>query len=368
MKKKIKIAMITTNFELNGISSIIMNYCRNINLEEFDITIFVGEETNNYYLNECKALNIEIRILHSKRKNKLKYYFDLFRKMKKREFDICHVHGNSSTMVIDLLIAYLRGIKIRIAHSHNSTCEHKKIDKLLRPFFYKCCTNYFACGNDAGKWLYENRSFELIPNGNNLEKFKFNENNRELIRNKYNLNGKKVFGHVGRFNNQKNQNFLIELFMKYQKNNANSKLVLIGDGKNIQEIREKVFRYKLEDKVIFTGEISNVEEWLSACDVMLLPSRYEGLPLVLVEWQACGLPCLVSDVVTKEVRITDLVYLISLENENEWILKMNEINETNRKQKSYDGIKILEQNGYSIKKNVKKLEKLYKNLLKNRDY
>ena len=151
---RIKVAMVATNFELNGISSVIMNYCRNIDLNKFEITIFAGKNVNIYYKNECNELGIQIVELPFKKKNRMIYYLSLFKNIERNYFDIIHVHGNSATMFFELFIGYLKGIKNRIAHCHNTISENMKLHKMLFPFFKRISTKFFACGKLAGDWIF----------------------------------------------------------------------------------------------------------------------------------------------------------------------------------------------------------------------
>lgn len=197
MKKKVRVAMAAANLELNGISSVIMNYCRNIDKDKFDITIFAGNQINQIFKKECEKLNINIIELYCKRKSKLRYYFDLFRKVHKNEFDIFHVHGNSAVMAFDLMIALIKGVKIRIAHSHNTICDNPRIHKLLNPIFQRLYTHAFACGEKAGEWIFKNKKFEIISNGIDINKYSFDESMRNNVRKELGIkDNEMLIGHI----------------------------------------------------------------------------------------------------------------------------------------------------------------------------
>lgn len=354
----------TSHFDTGGITKVILNYYKNIDKNKFRIDFVVPNELPEDIKQEFINNGSKYYILKNRKKNPIKYINNLIKIVKTEEYQIVHAHGNSATMFLEMYAAYRAGCKVRIAHSHNSTCIHKFVDKLLRPFFYKYCNNAFACGELAGKWLFGNRKFIIIPNGNDIEKFSFNENKRKEIRTKYDLQNKKVLGHVGRFNDQKNQEFVIDVFYEYYKNNKNAVLVLVGSGMYFNRIQDKVKALGIQESVIFTNEIQNVEDWLCACDIMLLPSKYEGFPVVLIEWQISGLPCLVSDRVTKEIKMTNLVKFISLdESPKYWAEEINKIEIKDRnlvKDKIINKIKL---HGYDIKDNAKKLEDIYENMI-----
>ena len=197
MKEKISVAMVASNLELNGISSVIMNYCRNIDANKFKITILAGSEINEDFKEECRRLNVEIRELYSKRKSKYKYYISLFKSIHKNEFDIFHVHGNSAAMALDLFVAYLKGIKVRIAHSHNTVCDNIKMHKLLSPIFQRLYTHAFACSQKAGEWIFNKDKFEIINNGIEIKKYLFDINIRSEVRTKLHIeNDEVLIGHI----------------------------------------------------------------------------------------------------------------------------------------------------------------------------
>lgn len=350
----------TSHFDTGGITRVVMNYYEHLNKNNFKMDFVIPNSLPHNIEKEFADNNSKYYILKNRQKNPIKYINNLSDIIKKGKYDIVHAHGNSATMFLEMYAAYKSGCKVRIAHSHNSTCIHKVVDKLLRPFFYKYCNYNFACGELAGKWLFKDRKFTVIPNGNDTRKFAFNKNKRQEIREKYNLQDKKVFGHVGRFNDQKNQNFIVDVFNEYLNEDKNATLILIGSGMYFDEIQDKVNQLKIQDNVIFTNEIQNVEDWLCACDVMLLPSKYEGFPVVLVEWQISGLPCLVSDRVTTEIKLTELVEFIDLENKNKWLELMKITQIKNREQSSEKAKEAVRKKGYDIEQNTRQLEKIYK--------
>ena len=189
---------------------------------------------------------------------------------------------------------------------------------MFKPLLKKYATDYFACSKLAGEWLFgkenvENGKVKIIHNAVDYQKFKMNEEVRNSIRKELNIEDKLVIGHVGRFTNQKNHTFLIDIFNEIHKKNSNSVLMLVGIGEKEDEIKEKVKKLEIEQNVLFMGFQDNVNELMWAMDVFLMPSLYEGLPVVGVEAQATGMPCFMSkDVVTDEVKITEGVKFISL--------------------------------------------------------
>ena len=192
--------------------------------------------------------------------------------------------------------------------------------------------------------------------------YKFNAIKRAKIRQQLEVSDNTLLiGHVGNFNEQKNQQFLVSVLKEIVKVNTNVKLFLMGDGSTKPDIMNIVTEEKLDDFVVFIGSISNVPDMLQAMDVMLLPSLHEGLPLVVIEWQIAGLPCILSDKVTKECAYTDLVHFLPLEDPDRWAKKTLVIAETDR-EKSSEGLLIkTKENGYDLCENAYKLQKYFYN-------
>ena len=303
------------------------------------------------------------------RANVLSYLFKTARLVRQERYDIVHVHGSSALLSLDLFAAWLGGCKIRIAHSRNTTCNHKMIDRLLRPFFYCLCNVRFACGTDAGKWLFGNRSFTIIKNGKDLKSFLYNPEIREKIRREYNWEGKTVIGHVGNFNYQKNHEFLINICNSLAQASPEYCFVFIGSGNEyLERAREQVKRLGLEDKVLFTGSIHYVSEMLQGLDIMLLPSRFEGLPNVVLEWQVAGLPSIISDVITQECKLTELVsYLPITQGSDIWVDKIKKtsvLDTQERENESTRACETMRRNGYDIEQNAALLKQRYMDLIR----
>ena len=247
-------------------------------------------------------------------------------------YDIVHVHGNSSTMVLEMIAAKIAGVKVRIAHSHNTTCSMKIIDRLARPLFYRLCNGRMACGVEAGRWLFGNRDFKVLNNGIDTDRFRFSPDDRTEIRQNLGVDKEALLiGHVGNFVEQKNHRFLIDIFHCFKKGHPYSKLLLLGDGPLKEEIIAKTESMGLADSVIFAGSVDNPGKYLSAMDLVIMPSLHEGLPLTLIEEQANGLPILAADTITKDSDMTGLVRFAPLaESSDKWSQKMAEILKSSR--------------------------------------
>ena len=348
----------------DGILSCIVEYMTAMDKSGMDIQVLATNNPENSVVEKVENSGCRVVLIPYRKKNIIKYFFALYRYISREKIDIVHVHGSSAIMSVELIAARLAGCKVRIAHSHNTTCENKKADKILRPLFNKSYTTAFACGEDAGKWMFGKRKFTIIPNGRNLKKYEYDTKKRTEYRNKLGVpSDALVIGHVGRFNQQKNHEYLVRIFSEVYKKNRNSYLVLVGTGEKVDEIKNRAKELEFGKNVIFTGVIENISDYLSAFDVMLLPSLYEGLPLVVIEWQIAGLPCIVSDTVTKECAITSLVKFESIEKEPEaWANDIRNLilqDRNDSKEAVFNEIKTA---GYDIESGAEKLRQMYRSL------
>lgn len=364
--RRIKIAMITNHFGITGISTVMMNYCKALNKNKFDLTIIAGFPVAEQYEKDALECGIKIVSLPSRHNDPLKHYAKLFKALKIGNYDIVHDHGNSSMMAVELTIAKIAGVKIRIAHSHNSTCPNRKIHKILNPYFRKIYTKALACGVLAGNWLFGTNNFEVLPNGFHTENFAFDSTARDNIRRELHVRDRFIIGHIGRFNEQKNQSYLLKIFEKIAKKRNDSVLLLVGTGPDFKKIASLVDAHPYKNQIILYGVTLNTQALYSAMDVFVLPSRHEGLPVVLLEAQISGLPCIVSDRVTKEMDFGN-VYWQSIDADPEvWAEKLldvslsKEIDRQNYYKNHKTQITI-----YDIERTVKQLEHIYVELLKN---
>lgn len=366
-----KVLMISTvPLNKNGIATCVLNYSKQLTLNNITVDIVSPDIVCNEIKEEISEYSINLYEVSTRKINPFKYLFSLLKIIKKK-YDIIHVHGNSCTMALELLIAMLGGCKIRIAHSHNTTCEHIRAHKLLRPIFELTCNGRFACGTEAGKWLFGKKKFIIIRNGINLENYSFSTEIRSEIRNKIGISPNKfLLGHVGTFNYQKNHEFLINLLSIIPENYS---LLCIGTGETEGKIKKIVKEKKVNDRVYFIGNVNNVSDYLQAMDCFLLPSHYEGLPYVLIEAQASGLSCIVSDRVSKEANLSGNIQFLSIDDYEYWVneIKLMKINlqNDNRDILCEKWKMDLRKSGYDICNNTKQLITIYQNMIfKKRDY
>lgn len=358
-----KVLLISTvGLKYDGITNVILS-----NLEAMDKTnleLFVVETiTSEKAIKEkFKSLGCKIITLPDRRKYPVRYFWKLFRFIRKNKIDVVHANGNSATLAIEMLAAKLGNCHNRIAHSHNTKADYAKLDKLLRPLFEATYTQAVACSNDAGKWLFKDRPFTVIKNGRNLSKYQYNDQIRKVMRSELNLRSENLaIGHVGGFVRQKNHEFLLNVFKAILDRNKNAQLFLIGDGPLRQDIERQANDLGISENVTFIGNVDNVNDYLQAMDVMVMPSLFEGLPLALLEWQLCGLPVVMSDQITSEAIISDKVELLSLADQFiEWAKLVIEISRNiDRKNNSNLAIKNAKFEKLDIKESSKILRELY---------
>jgi len=359
---KIKVLTITTSglARKEGISTVILDNYSRLDSSKYDLQIIASGEYSYELVQAFQGIGVRIRCLPSRKETPGDYFRAFIKLFKEEKYDVIYIHGSSAIMSIEFYIAKHYGCKVRIAHSHNTTCDHKKVDKMLRPLFYRVITDRLACGKDAGKWLYENRDFTIIKNGRDPSTYRFKQEIREKIRKELGVSKNcLLIGHVGNFNEQKNQSFLVDIFQAMKKILPDSKLFLMGDGRKRNEVMKKVVAEGLSEDVVFTGNVQNIPEMLQAMDVMTLPSLHEGLPLVVVEWQMAGLPCVISDKVTTECAFTQLVNFESLNSSpNKWAEKIMQVSQKDREQQSKEAIAASGLAGFDINESANILDKV----------
>ena len=357
----------TVPTDKSGIPNVIFNIINNIDYNRYEIGYVSINEPSAFYKSKLKNIKSKLFIIPRKIKNPLRYISKLVKVAK--GYDVIHVHGNSATMVLEMIAAKIAGVKVRIAHSHNTTCNMKTIDKLARPLFYRLSNGRLACGIEAGRWLFRKRDFLVINNGIDIEKFRFNANTRKTVRSKMGLHDNDyVIGHIGNFVEQKNHSFLIDIFHKFTESQSNSKLLLLGDGPLKFHIQSKVTDLGLSKQVIFAGSVDHPEEFMNAMDMVVMPSLFEGLPLTLIEEQANGLSIVAADTITTDANITGNVKFLSLsEDINIWVKSIKRILSENLhcNTSSDKAIDMIKQAKYDIESSVETLDCYYETKLQS---
>lgn len=360
----IRILQVVTHMNRGGLETMLMNYYRHMDRTGVQFDFLTHREYDGDYGEEIRRLGGKLYHLpvlnpfSPAYRKQLGEFFD-----NHPEYKIVHVHQDCLSGVI-LHVAKKHGVPVRMAHSHgaNQIKDIKYPIKLIyRHFIAKYATKLMACGEDAGKWMFCGAPFEILSNAIPAADYSFDGERKKIQREKWGiLPNELLVGHVGSFTIPKNHLFLLDVFHEIQKHTP-AKLMIVGDGNLRPSIEEKIRKLGLEEKVILTGLRSDVPELLQTMDVFVFPSLYEGLPVTLVEVQASGLPCLISDKVSIECRMTEAMQQIPLTASPEiWAEKAIEAAKTPRKN-TYEEIKAA---GYDIVENAKRLQKMYEEMMK----
>lgn len=352
-----------------GQESFILNMYNNMDLSKIQIDVLTPFYCENNKFKENIEKNggkvfIGNLSFTNRRKENFRNYVEKF--LRENKYEIVHIQsGSIYSLMIGAQIAKKAGIKKIIVHSHCGGFKNIKyliIKKISNRYLLKYPTDYWACSELAAKWKFpkkiiKEKKYKILKNAIDTDKIYFSKKVRENKRKELLIDDKLVFGHIGRFSIQKNHEFLIEIFNEIHKKNKNSILLLIGTGELEDIIREKVKELELSNSVKFLGVRNDINELLNAMDVFLLPSFFEGLPVVGVEAQATGLPVFTSDKVTKELPISELSFYYSLKlSAEKW--SENILNEINNIKRINTTNKIKEK-GYDVKLAAKLMQKYY---------
>lgn len=337
MEQPIRVAQVLNRMDSGGVEAVVMNYYRHIDRKQVQFDFYFAKDSVFPQREELEKMGAGIYPIPSYTKV-FSYHRVLHHAFKRGNYQIVHAHL-STMSVFPLFAAWRAGIPVRICHNHSTAHwgEGKKtlLKYLLRPFAKVFATDYFACGEKAGRWMYGNRCFErgrvhVMPNAIDTKKFAYDEEAKRCLRAELGIpQDAFVLGHVGRFMYQKNHAFLLRVFQRLLSSRQDAWLLLIGEGERMKLIRSEVKKMGIEGKVRFTGTRSDVAKLYSAMDVFCLPSFYEGLPVVALEAQANGLPCLFSDRMTKEVVLTPGARQLSIENPEPWVKAVQEAQRQN---------------------------------------
>lgn len=324
----IRVLQVLGSVSLGGAESRVMDIYRHMDRDKIQFDFLVTRGTQEYYNDEIKSMGGNIYYLPPFR---IYNYFSYIKAVKaffKEHSDYAAVHGHmTSTAAMYLPIAKKCGIPLTIAHARSAGVDaglKGRLTKLLRRNLYKRCDVMIACSDLAGTAVFgrarqDSGKVIFMPNAIDSEAFTPNSKVRDEIRGKYSVADRFVIGHVGRFHYAKNHEFLLQIFSEICKVRQDAVLMLVGDGPLHEDIERWAEALGIKDRVIMTGRQTPVDPYYQAFDCMLFPSRYEGMPGTIVEAQAAGINCLVSDTVTSQVKISDMVEFMSLDKSaTEW--------------------------------------------------
>ncbi len=362
-----KILQVQSGMNKGGTEAVIMGWYRNINTNkyQFDFTNMTKKECA--YDKEINDNGGKIIYLPSRGEvGNIKHCYYLYKCIRENgPYTAVHSHMNFHGGIV-ALIAKIAGVKNVICHAHNTSDEGKGIKRKMEIFVLQKLMKIYsskllACGKDAGNFVFGKGSkFEVINNAVDTNKFKpMKKVDIDIVKKKYKLENTLILGHIGRFAEQKNHKFIISIIESLKSEKINFKFILIGDGELKEKFFDEIKSKELDEYVMYLGLQDDISTWLNVMDIFVFPSLYEGLPVVLVEAQATGLPCLISDKITKDVDLgLDLIKFLSIDDEKKWANKI--INEENTKVNDKDLIYSKMQNqGYILKENTNRVMEIY---------
>lgn len=357
---EIRILHVVTYMGRGGLETMIMNYYRQMDRTKVQFDFLVHRDFRADYDDEIERLGGRIYRIRRLIPWSRVYQQSLDRFFTEHpEYREVHVHQDCLSAVI-LKAAKKHGIPVRIAHSHNSS-QDKNLKYLIKLYYKRQIPQYatalFACGKDAGDWMFGGAPYMVINNAIDAEQYRYRQARAREVRQTLGIAEEAfVVGHVGRFCPVKNHAFLLEVFDHLRRKNECAVLLLVGDGELRSSMEKKAKAVGLEDHVLFLGMRSDVCDLMQAMDVFAFPSLYEGLPVSLVEAQAAGLPCIISDRVPEACMLTDLVQRVSLEESaRQWAERILTTRATVRRDR-YDEIAA---SGFDIVSNAAWLQQYY---------
>lgn len=311
-----RVLQVVTTMNRGGLETMLMNYYRHVDRERVQFDFLEHRKEHSAYDDEIESLGGRIyrlpRLVPWSKSylSALNHFFD-----EHPEYKVVHVHQDCLSSVI-LKVAAQHNVPVRVAHSHSAS-QDKNLKYLIKlcykRFIPKYATDLFACGRDAGDWMFGGAPFQIINNAIDVAAYTYDRAKRQKVRQQLGLENEFTIGHVGRFNQPKNHPFLLDIFATLLKEEPNAILLLVGGGEGMSKMQEKVQALGIAEHVRFLGVRSDVADLMQAMDIFVLPSLYEGLPVTMVEAQAAGLPCIISDKVPPECILTEgLVDIMTL--------------------------------------------------------
>ena len=360
MSEPIRILHVVTYMGRGGLETMLMNYYRHIDRTRVQFDFLVHRDFRADYDDEIESLGGIIYRLprlvpwSGSYRAALDTFFE-----EHPMYRIVHVHQDCLSSVI-LKAAQKHGVPVRIAHSHNSN-QDKNLKYLIKLFYRRLIPGYatdlYACGKQAGEWMFMGHPFRIVNNAIDASKYVYSADKAEEVRDKLDIGRNSiVLGHVGRFSATKNHTLLLDIFKAVCDLREDATLLLVGDGDLRTTMEQKAEQLGIRNRVIFTGIRSDVAELMQAMDVFVFPSIYEGLPLTLVEAQAAGLPCVISANIPPECKMTPLVEQISLESTAEFWAEQVLSSVNNERNDTHEQIAAA---GFDIVENARRLQDEY---------
>ncbi|ALS37355.1 glycosyltransferase involved in cell wall biosynthesis [Enterococcus rotai] len=360
-KNKVRVLIFGMSNLLGGVETYMFNYYNHLDLSKIQVD-FVTMYPTMYFEKEVEAKGAKVYHVTEVKKNPQKFISEVKTILSDEQYDIVHVNMLSAANILPVTIAKKMGVKKIFVHSHNANTPNGLLRKAMHQWnkrkIVRLATDYLACSKKAGTWLFGEELADqiiIIPNGVEIEQYKFDAQIRTEVRKELGLaEDQLVIGHVGAFREQKNHDFLIDIFATLHKKNPDAVLVLVGQGELQAKIQSKVTQLHLENNIKFLGVRQDSNRIYQAMDIFVLPSLFEGLPVVGVEAQAAGLPLIISDQVTRELAITENCQFLPIDDPEKWAEAILATKIANR-----DISEDFSKNGYDINIASKSLNNLY---------
>ncbi|MCT3439488.1 glycosyltransferase family 1 protein [Limosilactobacillus fermentum] len=360
MMKKIKVMHFVSGLGNDGVTQVIKNYTSRLN-QSYNIEniIVYQHHADRSKIDELQKIGDKLYEIPYKSKHPFANLYETCKIIKKEKPDIVHAHM-SLLSFYPLFVAKLLGIKVRIAHAHIAQDNvNPKLVKIFKRLTLLFANHYLACGELAGKYLFNGKKFDVLYNAIDQDKFKFNLQKRKGLREKLGINKNTIIlGTLGRLTEQKNQLFLIDIFNEFNKENPNSKLIIVGVGELESQIKKKIKSLQCSKNIQLISGTKDPASYYCMFDYFLLPSLYEGLPVSAVEAQASGVNTILSDNIDKDVKYNSNVIFVPINNgEKPWLDAIKKL-EFNKR------VNFNKDNNYNIDLQYHKLYQIYNKLIK----
>lgn len=367
----LRIAIIAGVLHSGGKRNLIMEYYRHIDHNEVQYDFICDSNSNGIPHEEIEALGGRVYLVPPY-KNLFSHIWSTYKILKENKYQIIHAFDNTLN-IFPMFAGWLAGVKIRISESISKGDKNEKKTKvklILRPFSHCFATNFMANSIDCGIWQFGKKAYQdgkinIFKTVINADDNAYNAELREETREKFGLSHNVVYGFIGRYVEQKNPLFLIDIFKEILNRQESARLIMIGFGGLENEMHDKIKGYGIEDKVLDLGRRDDIRQFYNAFDAFLLPSLYEGMPVVGIEAQCTGLPIFFSKNITEETTASELAHYIGLDvSASKWAKEIIKVVEDNMpKRRSH--VNEIKEHGFDSHSEALRMQNFYLNVLKS---
>ncbi len=332
-----RICIFCETWESGGIEAFLCNVLRHMDLSGLEVDLVAARLGKSLFTQPLKDRGVRFYELSGKANETFRNHKTFRALLAQRHYDVLHLNVFQGLSLAYARLAREAGVPVRIAHSHNTDLRQSltrwlklELHQWARGRYGADCTHLWACSEGAARFMFaekdlQEKDWQFIPNGIETEKFRFDPAARLEVREKLGLSDEFVIGNVGRLCRQKNQSFLLEVLQEVVRQRPNSRLLLVGEGEELPQLQEKAAALGVADKAIFYGTTPHVERLYQAMDVFAMPSKFEGLPVTAIEAQAAGLPCLFSNIITRECHVGTAVQFLPLSTPVIWAKAISQV-------------------------------------------